>query len=421
MKKTPDNTIHKKKWLSPGEAALLLFVILVYYLFNLYVFWRFSHWLKLVTGAAIAGPILIPAFVLQFLTASTLFLSYALPVSRLHRKITNFCNAWLCWSFCLVLFILSADAIRLVLYLLPGTYFQTLFSSRPVLLGIGMLTLSGSIAMCRYGVRHAKELKETHYTITIPKKCPGRKNMRIVLTADQHMGYAIGADFIEEMANCINEAKPDLVCISGDLFDNHYDCMDDPDRIARAFKSIRSTYGTYAVLGNHDVEEQLLGGFSLTSYTQAFQDSRIPEFLLKSGITLMQDDVLYPNEQFYLAGRKDGEKPGDGTRERMSLDELLKDTDPGRFMILLDHEPHNLKDIAEEGIDLNLGGHTHGGQFFPLTLPQRFIWQNHTGCQEIAPGKYSIVTSGVGVYGPAMRIGTDSEIVIIDVRFEAGS
>ena len=108
---------------------------------------------------------------------------------------------------------------------------------------------------------------------------------------------------------------------------------------------------------------------------------------------------------------------------------------------MIDHEPRELPETARAGVDLDISGHTHNGQFFPLNLTQYFIWPNPYGIQlyskngeeidaaKTAKGKYgdpetehidtmtSFVTSGAGVYGPNMRVGTDSEVVRLEVTF----
>ena len=85
-------------------------------------------------------------------------------------------------------------------------------------------------------------------------------------------------------------------------------------------------------------------------------------------------------------------------------------------LFLLTHEPDHLSDYSAHGVDMLLCGHTHAGQFFPLTIVQPFVWENHWG-MKIVDDMYSFVTSGVGVYGPDIRVGTNSEIMVINVHF----
>ena len=97
--------------------------------------------------------------------------------------------------------------------------------------------------------------------------------------------------------------------------------------------------------------------------------------------------------------------------------ELTKNLDPSMPLFVISHEPDHLSDYNAHGVDIVLSGHTHAGQFFPLTIVQPFVWENHWGMKMI-DSMYSFVTSGIGVYGPDMRVGTNSEVMVIDVHFE---
>ena len=195
-----------------------------------------------------------------------------------------------------------------------------------------------------------------------------------------------------------------------------YDSMDKPKEIEKQLKSIKSKYGTYAVFGNHDVKEKLFAGFSISSGKKAFRDNRMNTMLKDAGIKILDDEVEQI-EDFYIIGRKDYSKAGDGTSNRLSIDKLVKDVDTSKFVIVLEHEPRDLGNISKKNIDLHVAGHTHAGQFFPLTVGTSIIWDNDYGYKKYN-NMNSIVTSGVGVYGPNMRVGTDSEVVIINVKFK---
>ena len=94
---------------------------------------------------------------------------------------------------------------------------------------------------------------------------------------------------------------------------------------------------------------------------------------------------------------------------------LTKTLDKTKPIFVIDHEPLELKKIARAGVDLDLSGHTHNGQIFPGNIIMKFIWDNPNGIKKVE-SMTSIVTSGAGIWGPAMRIGTNSEIMIIDVK-----
>ena len=163
-------------------------------------------------------------------------------------------------------------------------------------------------------------------------------------------------------------------------------------------RGLKSTYGTYAVYGNHNVESMLIGGFSVTDDTYALRDERLVNFCADCGFTMLEDDMVLIADRFYLIGRMDIEITGNGTTKHRTADELYE--------------------TADAGVDILLSGHTHAGQFFPLTIVQPFRWKNYWGIKQF-DDMYSIVTSGVGVYGPSIRVFTDSEVVEINVTFES--
>ena len=137
----------------------------------------------------------------------------------------------------------------------------------------------------------------------------------------------------------------------------------------------------------------------------------------KAGITVLEDESELIDQKFYLVGRLDGEKNGRGTSKRKSIEELTADLDQTKPLFVMNHELDELKEYDKAGVDVLFSGHTHAGQFFPLTIVQPFAWKNYWGVKKIGD-MYSIVTSGVGVYGPNIRVGTDSEIMVVTVHFE---
>ena len=136
-------------------------------------------------------------------------------------------------------------------------------------------------------------------------------------------------------------------------------------------------------------------------------------FLEDSGIQLLQDESVLIDDSFYLIGRADRERPGRGIDKRMTPEELTEDMDKTKPILVVDHEPDELSELAAAGVDLDLSGHTHDGQLFPANLVVRFFWENSYGYLE-KDGMHNIVTSGVGIFGPNMRVGTKSEICVID-------
>lgn len=347
---------------------------------------------------------------------SLILVAFFMPDSEMKKAVSRITNYYLGFLINLLIVISIAHISAIVIKKikkLPKEYFR---SGRPKIFS-GIVCLLSAVVFSFYGFINANCIKVSSYDISVDK--PG-EDMKIVLVADTHLGYSIGEKNMRDMAEKINALKPDLVCFAGDIFDNDFDSLDDPKGIKQAFLSIESRYGNYACWGNHDVTEKLIGGFSVSSGGNEKIDERMKAFLKESEIIMLADELTVVENKFTLIGRRDMSKPADGIENRFDIEDFKFDkTKP---VICMDHEPSQLQEKADAGIDIDLGGHTHNGQFFPLCLGMGFIWENPTGCitrkSEDGHVMHNIVTEGVGVYGPFMRTFTNSEIVEINVDFK---
>ena len=327
----------------------------------------------------------------------------------------KFGNYWLGYFIFLVFFTVVADLVVLIIKLITRKKRPAFLKKTLSYILVGMLVIIASAGMVVYGTVHARKTVVHSYEVSVDKDGNGMDELNIVLISDLHLGYSIGCDMMEQMVDKINALNPDIIVIAGDIVDNDYDALEDPDRLADILCGLKSKYGTYGVYGNHDVDGTLIGGFSVTPAKEQFRDERVVEFLKDCNITMLEDESVLIDDSFYLVGRKDGERAGDGTKKRASIEELTGDLDKDKLCIMLSHEPDELEENAANGMDLQLSGHTHAGQFFPLTITSPLAWENDWGYLEV-DGMHDFVSCGVGVYGPFLRIGTDSEIMQIKVR-----
>ena len=394
---------------------ILFLIIPVYILLNLYILHRIHKWLTACSGHFHSKWFVVPYITVYTLLALSLLFAFLLPSSGLQVFIKKLSNYWLGSFLYILLFIMIADILRLLLKHIPGKLHDYLFS-RTGYIFVGILLTSLVAGFSIYGSFHAKAIKVNPYEVTIEKSCVNRKELKVVLLADLHLGYNYGKREISHMVTKINAQNPDLVLIAGDIFDNEYDAVQNPEEIAKKLSEIKSTYGTYGVFGNHDVSERLLGGFSVSLDQDEVRDSRFDTFAEKANITILDDEAICIDNAFYLVGRMDASKPGDGTQNRMTPEEILKDLDKSKPILVMEHQPKQLQELSDAGADMQLCGHTHDGQLFPGNLLIGLMWENP--CGYLQKGNlHSIVTSGVGVWGPAMRTGTDSEICPITIHF----
>lgn len=345
--------------------------------------------------------------------------AFFLPEGHLQRLMKLISNYWFGEFIYMVLFIAVAD---LVLFVLHKTKVikKKEDGYKRVLAVTGAITFIAIVAMSTYGLINARITKVKNYEVSVAKEVDGIDSLNVVLIADTHLGYNIGCRMMEQMVEKVNAQNPDVVCFAGDMFDNEYSALDDPERLAEILSGIKSKYGVYAVFGNHDVEEKILAGFTFGGKKDKLNGEEMIDFMEKSNIEILRDETVLVDDSFYIVGRRDAEKPGNKEQERLNPVELTENLDKTKPIIVIDHEPRQLEELSHCGVDLDLCGHTHAGQIFPGNLTIKLMWDNAWGYLKEGD-MHNFVTSGVGLFGPNMRTFTDSEIMQITVDFEEAS
>lgn len=393
---------------------IFLFLLPFYLGVSSYMMFRFFYWMKHCNHRFNWLRFKVPFAVVYLFMALSPVIAFLLPKSAVAIVIRRISTYWIGIMLYSLLYVVLFDLLRLIAK--HTKLKNTLLFSRGSVISIGSVVVTCAVATCLYGIFNARNIKVNEYSVTVNKSCGSDKHLKAVLVADLHMGYAIGVDHITNMVEKINQQDADIVIIAGDIFDNSYDGMDDPEGIKEQLKSIKSKYGVYAVYGNHDIDEKILMGFTFDWGGKQLHNEKMTNFMKECNIKLINDESVLINDEFYLVGRRDTDKPGteDGTRAEIS--ELTKDLDKTKPIFVLSHEPDELQKTADAGADIDFSGHTHDGQLFPGNLTIGLFWENPCGMIK-KDNMYSIVTSGVGVYGTFMRVGTDAEICSVDIDF----
>ena len=393
---------------------IFLFLLPFYLGVSSYMMFRFFYWMKHCNHRFNWLRFKVPFAVVYLFMALSPVIAFLLPKSAVSIVIRRISTYWIGIMLYSLLYVVLFDLLRLIAK--HTKLKNTLLFSRGSVISIGSVVVACAVATCLYGIFNARNIKVNEYSVTVNKSCGSDKHLKAVLVADLHMGYAIGVDHITNMVEKINQQDADIVIIAGDIFDNSYDGMDDPEGIKAQLKSIKSKYGVYAVYGNHDIDEKILMGFTFDWGGKQLHNEKMTNFMKECNIKLINDESVLINDEFYLVGRRDTDKPGteDGTRAEIS--ELTKDLDKTKPIFVLSHEPDELQKTADAGADIDFSGHTHDGQLFPGNLTIGLFWENPCGMIK-KDNMYSIVTSGVGVYGTFMRVGTDAEICSVDIDF----
>lgn len=396
---------------------LAIFLAPLYILINIYI----VRWMILWMGACthlFQTPLFRVCFAgVYIFLASSLLTSFLIrKPPAFHRFLKNTANYFQGTFLYILIIIVTTDLTRL---LLKHTLHPDWLYTRKAFVLTGAICTLLIIGISVYGILNQWNLKTKTYDVKVDKQVEGTDSLKIVLLADIHFGYSIGEKNAELLVNAINAQKPDLVCIAGDIFDNEYDAIRSPEKLSKVLRSIKSTYGVYACWGNHDLNEAILAGFTFHhkgDNISDVKDPRMNEFLRKSNIKLLEDESVLIDNKFYIVGRKDASLIEKIHETRKAPDQLTKLLDRDKPILVIDHQPKELQELADAGADLDLCGHTHNGQTFPGNLTIKPMWENPCGISQ-KDAMTCIVTSGAGVWGPAMRLGTDSEICSIQVNF----
>ena len=245
----------------------------------------------------------------------------------------------------------------------------------------------------------------TAYTFASPKL---QRSVRLVQISDAHVGATFdGNGFLEHM-EAVNALCPDAVAITGDFVD---DDTSRADMLAAcdALGRLTAPYGVFFVFGNHD---RGYYGESARGWT----GEELRSALLRNGVTILEDQAVDLREDLVLVGRQDRSRENRGGG-RMTAAKLLCAVDRDRYIVLLDHQPHDFDAEASAGADLVLSGHTHGGQFIPITHVGEWIGENDLRYGHQRRGNTDfIVSSGISNWTFRFRTGCRSEIVVIDIH-----
>ena len=195
--------------------------------------------------------------------------------------------------------------------------------------------------------------------------------------------------------------NPDVVVITGDFVDDD-SSKEDMLAACKALGKLKTTYGVYFIYGNHDE-----GYFRSGTFTPR----ELVDALTANGVRILEDETVLIDDRFYLVGRKDR-----SARNRLSMEELTKDLDASKYMLVLDHQPTDFEAEAASRVDLTLCGHTHGGHVFPAGLVGTWFGGNDL-CygKEVREDSTFIVSSGISGWALPFKTGCISEIVVIRV------
>lgn len=315
----------------------------------------------------------------------------------LSTLLTKAGSIWLGAMLYLILAFFLVLILRLTNTLLPITHYLD-FKNYPYYQQVSVAIVYSLVAI----VLILGHINAVNPTVSIIRINAGKTlpngGIRVVAVSDIHLGAIIGKKQLGKLVKMVNAQHPDIVLLVGDTFDEDVAPVVNGG-MGNLFEKINSKYGIYAVTGNHE-------------YFGRFEEKI--NYLKEHKINILRDSaVLIDN--FYVIGRDDRQSNYTLKRTRKSVEELTRSLDKSKFLILLDHQPYHLNEAEENGVDLQLSGHTHHGQMWPFNYITSSIFEVSHGYYHKGKTHY-YVSTGFGTWGPRVRTGNRPEIVVIDIN-----
>jgi predicted MPP superfamily phosphohydrolase len=251
-----------------------------------------------------------------------------------------------------------------------------------------------SVCVVVAGIINFNTIRTSEYQVEIPAKSSKIRNLKIAFAADFHLQESVSSRFVERFIKKIELIKPDIMIFGGDIVEGNRR-NEKMAEFENLLNSISTKYGVYTVLGNHEF----------------YSGQEKGSFFDNAGIKVLRDTILCLDGALSLGGRYDSH-----FTNRKSIDDLLKNRTDSIPLILVDHRPTEILQVSQTQTVIQLSGHTHNGQMFPINLITNSVYELSWGYRKIG-NTHFFVTSGIRLWGPPVRTVGKSEIMVINVTF----
>ncbi|MDA3893276.1 MAG: metallophosphoesterase [Salinivirgaceae bacterium] len=318
--------------------------------------------------------------------------------NALSSVITYIGSFWLVILWYLFLFVVAIDIVRLTngwWQYIPHNLLSGILKGPNVFVAV----MSATLLLVFAGHINALNARIINVDLDIDKPGNGKKELKVALVTDIHMGHIIGNKRVSKLIDQLNKQSPDLVLFGGDLVD-HNPLPVIKENMGEHFDRLNPPLGKFAVTGNHEY----IGKPDISI-----------DYLSKFGIQYIRDTIVNVNDVLYIIGREDREMPRFNGKNRQNVSKLVNGEAENKLVILMDHQPVEYNSVAKAGIDLMVSGHTHKGQFWPFGMITKRVFELDWGLKKKG-NTHFYVSSGYGTWGPPVRIGSRPEIVIFNIK-----
>ena len=357
------------------KLIAMLLGVLVVYEGLVYYLWKSFYWMISPFVPTNAKTIIAVIF---FIIANLSIIAYLL---KLGAPYTNYTNIWFFYFLYGLILVVVLTIIKLIL-----KYFGIELSQGVVL----VVTSTTLIGLTIFGLTYAYSPVVKESTVKIDK--PLDEPMKIAVVSDLHLGTFFGNNQLDKLNAIVKEHQPDAVIIAGDIMDDDMVMYKKLD-MGKHLEAIKTEYGTYVTMGNHDNDAQA-----------------IVDEVRKSGVNTLLDESITLSNGVTLVGRKDNTD-----KNRAKTVDLLKDVDTTNPVILIDHQPTDINTHKDLDIDIQLSGHTHHGQLWPLNYITSRMYVLDYGYANIN-GRHFFTSAGYGFWGPPFKTTARSEVLLITIE-----
>lgn len=264
----------------------------------------------------------------------------------------------------------------------------------------GLIVLLLVFVTVTYGFINANNIKLKTIQLSIPKKNSALTSLNIFYFSDSHFTPVNNGRIAKKIIDLAEQVKPDIILIGGDVIDDKSNQL---KRIGidEELRQLKAKFGVYTINGNHEYIVNV---------------NNADNFLNENNVQVLRDSMVTIDNSVQIIGREDGSIANFAHGKRKSVAELVSSARKDLPIILLDHQPFHLADAAAQNVDLQLSGHTHHGQMWPFNFVTKMIYEVSWGYKKIA-NTHFYVSSGVGTWGPPVKVGNDAEVINFKITF----
>jgi predicted MPP superfamily phosphohydrolase len=370
----------------------------LYGLINFYVFLR--GWQAIPPDSSLRIPYVVVFWALALSFIAGRFLE-RIAISTFSDIVVWVGSFWLAAFAYFMLLALLIDVLRLANYVVP--FFPSFITRNYVrakeITALGAVLLVAGALVAGYFNARTPRLRTLN--LHIDKSVDSLRSLNLAVASDIHLGTIIGRSRLDAIVKTINALDPDLILLPGDIVDEDLGPVI-KQNLGEMLRKLKARYGVIAITGNHEY----IGGVEEAC-----------GYLEEHGITVLRDTSVRINNGLFVVGREDRSISQFARKKRKPLHELMTQVDKRLPVILMDHQPFGLDEAVGQGVDLQLSGHTHHGQLWPFQFITKAVYELSWGYLKRG-STHIYVSSGVGTWGPPVRIGNTPEIVNIRLTFE---